>query len=108
MTGIRVVRYTTTPQAGDQNAQLVSAVYSALADRQPDGLGYATLRLEGDTFIHIARYEGESAEALTGLPAFAEFQRDLPARLSGAVDARSATVVGDFRLLNARPASRGR
>jgi hypothetical protein len=99
MSRIRVVRYTTTPQARDKNVALVSDVYAALAETQPDGLRYATLLLEdGETFLHLAVSEGE-VSPLPRLPEFQAFQRDLAARVLAPPDARSATLVGNFRLL---------
>jgi hypothetical protein len=99
MTRIRVVRYTTTPQARDENAQLVAEVYSALAETQPDGLRYATLLLaDEDTFVHIAAQDGTD-NPLPRLHAFQEFQRDLASRVLAAPDAWSATLIGSYRLL---------
>jgi hypothetical protein len=98
MTRFVVVRYTTTPQARDQNTQLVSEVYAALAEAQPEGLRYATLLLEDSrTFVHVAAEEG-SDNALPRLPAFQEFQRDLASRVLAAPDARSATLIGSHHL----------
>src|SRR5689334_19544637 len=99
MTQIRVVRYTTTPATRDTNAQLVSAVYSALAEGQPDGLRYATLQVgEEPSFLHIAMLDGEE-NPLLELPAFKEFQCDLAARVVAPPDAQPATLVGSYRLL---------
>jgi hypothetical protein len=99
MTRFRVVRYTTNPQARDENAQLVSEVYAALAETQPEGLRYATLLLaDEDTFIHIAAQDG-SDNPLPRLPAFQDFQRDLDSRVLAAPDVRSATLIGNYRLL---------
>ena len=99
MTQIRVVRYTTTPATRDTNAQLVSAVYSELAEAQPDGLRYATLQVgEEPSFLHIAVLDGED-NPLPGLPAFQEFQRDLAARVLAPPDAQPATLIGSYRLL---------
>ncbi|HEY3713380.1 MAG TPA: hypothetical protein VGL39_02545 [Jatrophihabitantaceae bacterium] len=99
MTRIRVVRYTTSAQARDENARLVSEVYSALAVTQPDEFRYATLLLDDDaTFIHLAVQDGLDAP-LPQLPAFQEFQRDLGSRVLAPPDGQSATVVGSYRLL---------
>ncbi len=98
MTRFVVVRYTTTPQARNQNAQLVSEVYATLAEAQPEGLRYATLLLDDSTtFVHVAAQDG-SDNALPRLPAFQEFQRDLASRVLAAPDARSATLIGSHLL----------
>jgi hypothetical protein len=99
MIRIRVVRYTTSPQARDENARLVSEVYSALAETQPDEFRYATLLLADDaTFLHLAVEDGDDSP-LPRLPAFQEFQRHLASRVPAAPDARSATLIGNYRLL---------
>ena len=99
MTQIRVVRYTTTPEARDENAELVSRVYAALAETQPDGLRYATLLLaEENAFVHLAIHDGED-NPLTRLPAFIDFQRGLGTRVVAAPGTGFADVVGSYRLL---------
>jgi hypothetical protein len=99
MTQIRVVRYTTTSSSRDANAELVSAVYSALAEAQPDGLRYATLQVgEEPSFLHIAALDGDH-NPLPTLPAFQEFQRDLATRVVAPPDAQPATLIGSYRLL---------
>ena len=72
-----VVRYRVRPEAADENARLVEEVYSALAELEPSDFQYVTYRLgDGVSFVHIAHH-GEG-NPLASLPAFAEFQRDLP------------------------------
>jgi hypothetical protein len=98
MTNIHVIRYTTRPDATDQNARLVAGVYDELAARQPDGLRYATLLLPAEhTFLHIVTGE-LAATVLPGLPAFQEFQQDLAARVLAAPQRAAATLVGGYRL----------
>lgn len=91
-----VARYRTTADAAKENERLVQAVYAELAQRRPEGLQYATFRLDdGVTFVHVA-VGGE--EVLPELPAFQEFQRDLGARLAGGpVDGSSGTLVGRYQ-----------
>ena len=99
MTTTKVVRYTTTPEAADENARLVAAVYAELAQSQPDGLRYATLRLEdGVSFVHVAEVEGDH-NPLNDSAAFAAFQAGLADRVVDGPAARDATVVGSYRLL---------
>jgi hypothetical protein len=60
MSVVKIVRYATTPEAADENARLVRDVYAELAQTQPDGLRYATFRLDdGVTFVHLAVLEAE-------------------------------------------------
>jgi hypothetical protein len=98
MSEFRVVRYTTTPQARDENAELVAKVYAALAESQPDGLRYATLLLDDENaFLHLAVLDGKD-NPLPRLPAFQEFQRNLATRVLAPPEARAATLVGSYRL----------
>ncbi len=98
MTSIKVVRYTTKPEAADENARLVAAVYTELAATRPEGLRYATLRLDdGVSFVHIAALDTEP-NPLNSSPAFAQFQAQLGDRVADGPDPRDATVVGSFGL----------
>jgi hypothetical protein len=99
MTSARVIRYTTHPEAADENERLVRAVYAELAGRRPDGLHYATLRLDdGVTFVHIAVLDGDE-NPLPAMAAFGEFQADLQSRCAEGPAPAGATVIGSYRLL---------
>lgn len=91
-----VVRYTTRPDAADENQRLVEQVFAQLAREHPDGLRYATLRLaDGVSFVHIAVAEGE-VNPLSQLAAFAEFQREIGDRCVAPPVSAEATVVGSY------------
>lgn len=96
MTDAFVARYRTTAEAAEENQRLVEAVYAELAQRRPEGLQYATFRLDdGVTFVHVA-VGGEAV--LPEMPAFQEFQREFGARLDGGpLDGSNATVVGRYQ-----------
>lgn len=70
-----IVRYRTLPEAAEENARLVEAVYAALAHLDPGEFRYATYRLDdGATFVHVARFDGAANPLATpsgfrGLPA---------------------------------------
>jgi dipeptidyl aminopeptidase/acylaminoacyl peptidase len=97
MSRTSVIRYRTRPDAADENARLVEAVYAALAKAGPPDFEYATYRLEdGVTFVHVAT-RPDNDNPLTGLPEFAEFQRELADRCVEGPDANGATVVGSYR-----------
>ena len=50
-----MVRYKVKPERVAENEALVRAVYEELAERAPDGLRYATFRLDdGVSFVHLA------------------------------------------------------
>ena len=91
-----IVRYQTHPQAADENARLIEAVFAALADQTPGGFDYSAYRLaDGVSFVHVARFDSDD-NPLSGLPAFAEFQRGLPERCVQPPEASAATVVGRY------------
>jgi hypothetical protein len=93
---ISVIRYRTRPDAADENARLVAAVYASLAELKPAGFAYTTYRLDdGVSFVHVARLDAKE-NPLSKLPAFAEFQRDLKQRCVEQPDPRGATVVGSY------------
>jgi hypothetical protein len=99
MTTTKVVRYTVKPDLADENARLVAALFTELADTRPYGLRYATLRLDdGVSFVHIAELSAEE-NPLNSSAAFAAFQARLGERVVDGPSARDATVVGSYRLL---------
>lgn len=91
-----IVRYRTRPDAADENARLVEAVYAALAEQQPANFSYSTYRLQdGVTFVHVARHD-DGANPLPDLPAFVAFQRELRDRCDELPAPSEATVVGSY------------
>jgi hypothetical protein len=92
-----VVRYRTRPDAADENARLVEAVFAALDDLKPEGFRYSCYRLaDGVTFVHTAHFVDAGANPLAGLPAFAEFQRGIAERCDEQPAADEATAVGSY------------
>jgi hypothetical protein len=97
-----VVTYRTLPNAADENARLVEAVFAELAARDPGGIRYATFRLEdGVSFVHAALLDDDRPNPLQGIAAFAAFQRDLGARVEAPPVASGAGLVGAYRLFKA-------
>ena len=95
----RVIRYRTKPEHADENERLVRAVFAELAESHPDGLHYATFRLDdGVSFVHVAVTDGGD-NPLTSSPAFAAFQAGIGERCAEGPTPAEATVIGDFRLL---------
>lgn len=91
-----VVRYRTRPDAADENARLVAAVYSALARVDPGDFRYTTYRLaDRVTFVHVADQSGPQNPLVT-LPEFAEFQRELQQRCVEQPQPSDASVVGSY------------
>ena len=99
MAVIKVIRYTTKPESADENERLVSDVFAELAERQPEGLHYATFRLDdGASFVHVAILDGDD-NPLAASPAFGVFQSGIRDRCVEGPAAADATVVGSYRLL---------
>jgi hypothetical protein len=75
-----MVRYRVKPERVDENEALVRAVYEELHETNPEGLRYATFRLDdGVTFVHLA--ESESATSpLAEVEAFKAFQKEIADR----------------------------
>jgi hypothetical protein len=91
-----VVRYRTRPDAAEENARLVEAVFTSLSEVAPSDFRYATYRLaDGVTFVHVARIAG-TENPLPALPAFADFQRELAQRCVEQPEPSEATVVGAY------------
>jgi len=92
-----MVRYkTSSKENADTNAALVRAVFEELHARAPGGIRYTSYRADdGVSFVHVATHEGP-AEALTGLPAFKEFQREIKSRCAEPPVVTELSVVGSY------------
>jgi hypothetical protein len=95
-----LIRYKTRPEMADRNAELVAAVFAELKAAQPDGVRYMTVRLEDDTFIHFVESTAEDGtSALPKLATFQAFQNGIRDRCVEPPMPRSATIVGNYRML---------
>lgn len=94
-----VVRYKVKPERADENQELVERVFSQLESEAPDGIRYATFRLDdGVTFVHVASIEtGDGTNPLQAVAAFQEFASALGERCDEPPLALDATVVGAYR-----------
>ena len=98
MSVAKVVRYTTKPEHADENERLIRKVFAELAEQEPDGLRYASFRLDdGVSFVHVAVLEGEQ-NPLAASAAFGQFQSGVAERCAQGPVAADATVVGSYRL----------
>jgi hypothetical protein len=89
-----IVQYRVKPGRGDENAQLVRAVYDELAELAPDGFSYATYRAEdGVSFLHMAAGPGP----LRDLEAFRRFTAGLRDRCESGPEFASFSEVGSYR-----------
>jgi hypothetical protein len=68
----KMIRYTVKPDRAGENEALLAKVFEELAVGQPQGLRYATFKLnDGVDFVHIVSYESEDdSNASSDLPAF--------------------------------------
>ena len=92
-----MVRYTVKPQRVAENEELCRAVYAELDRDRPDGLRYATFRLEdGVSFVHVASIEGSAL--LSDVEAFRRFRSGLDERCEAPPVRTELNEVGSFRL----------
>ena len=95
----KVVLYRTNPQDADENARLISDVFTELAAQQPGGLRYASFRLDdGVSFVHVAVLDADH-NPLSDSAAFAKFQSGIKDRCADGPAASDATVIGSYQLL---------
>ena len=96
MSHATVVRYTTRPDAADENEKLIKAVFAQLAEQLPEGLRYVAIRLaDGVSFMHVAMVEGDH-NPLTSLPAFGEFTSAINERCTDGPAPANGTVIGTY------------
>ena len=101
-----VVRYRVRPDRVEENERLVRAVYEELAAVQPEGLRYATVKLDdGVTFVHVAVHETENP--LPGLASFRAFTEGVAERCDEPPVVSTAELVGSYRLLELERRPRG-
>jgi hypothetical protein len=97
----RLIRYRTRPDQADANAKLVEAVYAELHRTRPDGVSYATFRLNDQvTFVHLVQVR-QDPSPLLAVRAFAEFQAGIPDRIDQAPTQENLTEVGSYRFFAA-------
>jgi hypothetical protein len=92
-----LVRYKTSEAQSGANEALVRAVFDELRGRAPEGLRYASYKLEdGVTFVHIATLETPDDNPLTALPSFKAFQRQIKDRCVEPPVVTEVSVVGSY------------
>jgi hypothetical protein len=80
MQRVTLVRYTTKPEHAAENEALSRAVFAQLRGAPPQDVAYALLR-DGDDFIHVfLNLKADESAAVTELPAFKTFQKDIVER----------------------------
>ncbi len=95
-----LVRYRTKPEKTAENQRLIEKVFEELHAKSPEGLRYLALRLSDGTFVHFVTVE-DGAASVTALEAFRTFQSEIKERCAEPPQAAEATVVGNYRMLDA-------
>jgi hypothetical protein len=91
-----MVRYKVKPEQAATNEELVRAVYAELHRDKPEGLRYATFKLEdGVTFIHLSDSDAEY-NPLSDVEAFKAFQAGVRERCEEPPVVSDLTEVGSF------------
>ena len=97
-----LIRYKTKPELADRNAELIAGVFEELKAAKVEGMRYLSLRLDDDTFVHFVETEaGDGTSALPKLAAFQAFQSGIRERCAELPLAQGATIVGNYRMLEA-------
>jgi hypothetical protein len=96
-----VVQYKPQPGKVDHNEELVRAVFAELAATNPEGIRYATLRLNDGSFLHIADVAADP-NPLSNVAAFGRFQEGIAERCEPGKEpnAQPVAVIGNYRLLH--------
>jgi hypothetical protein len=93
-----IVRYRVKPERAAENEKLVREVYAELHRTSPDGLRYATYRLEdGVSFVHVASTE-EGRNPLLELDSFKRFQEKIDERCDERPVVSPVREIGSYRL----------
>lgn len=101
-----VVRYRVKPESAEENQRLIERVFAQLDERRPEGLRYASFRLEdGVSFLHVASIDSAAGgNPLLELPAFADFTRGIAERCDEPPASHAARTVGSYGFLPGREA----
>ena len=95
-----LVRYKTRPERAQENERLIEGVFRELHARAPEGLRYLAVKLADGTFVHFVIAETNTSQ-LTGLEAFRVFQGGIKDRCLEPPQAQEATIVGNYRMIDA-------
>jgi len=98
-----MVRYKVKPDRADENAELIRNVFAELQQNGPDGLCYASFKLDdGVSFVHIASIEtDDGSNPLSESPAFKAFQAEIKDRCEEPPAAVALDTIGAYRVFDA-------
>ena len=95
-----MVRYKVHADRATENQQYVENVFEELKNNSPDGIRYATFKLEdGVSFVHIASIETDNGESPLGqVEAFKAFQEGIRDRCEVPPHVMELEEVGSYRV----------
>ena len=93
-----IVRYRVKPERASENEELVRAVYDELHETRPEGLRYATFKLEDGVFVHLAEHAEDGPNQLTPLASFKHFQEGIAERCDEPPVVTEVSTIGAYRL----------
>lgn len=92
-----MIRYKVKPEEVERNLELIRAVYEETETARPEGLSYATFRLEdGVSFVDFVALE-DGPGALSRSEAFERFRSTLDERCDEPPTITDLREVGSFR-----------
>jgi hypothetical protein len=95
-----LISYKAKPERADENQELIEAVFSELQAKAPKDLRYLALRLGDGSFVHLVMDgTADGTSAISGLQTFQAFQSGLKDRYAEPLQAREASIVGNYRML---------
>jgi hypothetical protein len=94
----RLITYRVKQESLPEHERLVRGVFEELRGVAPDGVRYAVLKLDDDTFVHVVAREPDGF-SVPSLAAFQRFQEGIDERRSTPVETRGASVVGNYGML---------
>jgi hypothetical protein len=97
-----LIRYRTKPELADANAALIAEVFAELKAAKPEGVRYLSLQLDDGNFVHFVETEADAAGVIPNLAAFKAFQSGIRERCIEPPQAGSASIIGNYRMLDER------
>ena len=94
-----IVRYRVRPEMAAENERLITEVFAQLHKGKPDGLRYASFKLDdGVSFVHVASMESsDGSDPLRDLPAFQAFIKGVRDRCDEPPVTARVDIVGSYR-----------
>jgi len=95
-----VIRYKVKQDKAEENIAYIQKVFAELAESAPDGVRYASFRLDGGLrFVHFASIEtDDGSNPLTDIHAFRDFSSNIADRCDEPPIATELETVGSYRV----------